>query len=202
MAEGHYWRIIIHLCLCFWLSENMHISLPFLLSGNRGRRDWAVISGWQLPFCLAFYPVGHRSIWYQNDNISWYWKTSRASDQAPSPLSDLSPSRDLVSQTLASTEATGRTFVWHCKLQGDVSSRFTLWCEWKKQSSIHIVEPKRPCPIVSEFWMMMLHSEKSLFTRLCEKLAEETHIKNSFDPQFHCDKRKLDSFDTCIMFTH
>ena len=144
MAEGHYWRIIVHLCLCLRLSENMHISHPFLPSGEWAR--WptvlAVISGWQLSSFLE--TTSFLSSWTQTSllsegqhllvlkDVSGLW-SSTLTALWPFPIP-----QPYLTHTGLHRSTRGDMCL---TLQGDVSSCFTLWCEWTNKMCFILTDP-------------------------------------------------------------
>lgn len=134
MAQGHYWRIIIHLDSWKHAYFTSFVAEWWTLWA-RWQTVWALISGWQLLFASET-----TSVFTQLDtDISR--TTSRSIERRLRiqylHLSPTFPLPATLSQTLANTGAPGKTSVWHYKLQGDVSCRFytVVWMEKTKLDS-------------------------------------------------------------------
>ena len=120
---------------------------------------WAVISGQQFPF-------------YFTDEFDIRRTTSLSTERRPMPpIQHLHPSLNFPLPATSShkhwhgTEALGKTFVWHCKLQGDVSSRFSLGCEWKNKTWFTSTNPSGRALLCQR--LEWFYTARRLYSRHC-----------------------------------
>lgn len=184
MALGHYWKIIIHLCLCFGLVKtcifhflsckvvNTMGTITDCLSRNLG-----LAAELYLRKYLCFYPAGHRSVWYQETTSPSTERRLRPQIQhlhhsltfaLPATLSHKHwQALERQGRHLSDTVNYKRMFppVLVCGVNGKTK----LDLHWQPQVDLNYCIRG----------LMMLHSRMPLFTILC--VSEETHNRNNFD---------------------
>lgn len=189
VAEGHYWRIIIHLCLCFGSVKTciFHFLSCWVVNTMGTVADCV---SWYLRLAAALKQFRFSPIWTQISllsegqhlllkDVSGLW-SSTFTVLWPFPF--LWPCLTNTGQHRSSREDLCLTLTTRgCFLP------FCLWCKWKNKTWFTMTD-RSGLELLCQGFEWWCYTARYLCSR--EILGEEMHVQNYFDPYkcwIYCD---------------